>query len=40
MIDIKRIRVEKEKMEKALSKKMGTCSLDEIVQLDDKRKKL
>ena len=38
MIDIKKIRNEKEKVEKALSKKMGQCSLDNVILLDDKRK--
>ena len=40
MIDIKRIKDDKEKIEEALSKRMGECSLDEIVRLDDEKLKL
>ena len=40
MLDIKRIKAEKEKVETALSKKMEICSLDDIVELDDERIKL
>lgn len=37
MLDIKRIKNDKESIEKSLSKKMGNCSLDSIIELDDKR---
>ena len=37
MIDIKRIKQNKDEIEKSLSKKMGICSLNEIIELDNKR---
>lgn len=40
MLDIKRIKNEKEKVEEALSKKMGTCSLNEVIELDNERLEL
>lgn len=37
MLDIKRIKQEKEKVEKALSKRMENCSLDNVIKLDNEK---
>lgn len=40
MLDIKKIREEKEKVEKALLKRLDSVSLDEIIKLDNQRREL
>lgn len=40
MLDIKKIREEKEQVEKALQKRMDSISLDEIIELDNKKRDL